>query len=692
MSLPSHPRARAHRIHNLRHPGPQPMRDGLEILQLIQGWATLRIYKGFGLGPGIPQLPVADLCCAMDPSGSPSPFSSPLSSPAKTPHSSPHKPSGLSPTSNSSPISNSAPRHSPERQCACPCGPFKSELKAAITLMTFKLDPAPMLHPVAYPSDTVTKQHIPVADLCKYSKTHVWPDDIHCFCSLRSGSKERSVRIFIPSHGALKGFPCLGCPDWTPDGIGGCRYFVNLKELFDGSESLFGTEVIPLQDFPRRAAQRAHTRRLLACSGAHSRKRSTTVSSAPAASLPSASAASRVPAPAVSRMSEPAASLLPAPATSASVPSVPGIQDYFPLTFGVKPGSVSDHRRIWSPPPPHDMFERVEKMVLPADSEVHEVFHEMLHGSGVRYRRFMAVIGGCIACDQVMALPNILTHPCLGHSEQPGPSPSKRPRLAEDKRTLPTAGSRLSLLQPRNLGSQESPSFAGSSSLSLTKGPDATQNDHGSHVKEEPNAGKASIKVEDHDDKDSDVEFVEDVPKGKRRVRTKMELPPQRVYVTQEKNPRYAKNGESSQRNAALPVIPFHASMPVSKRPAELVDPTVSPVAVSTPASKQPPELPPAEVVDLTVSPIPPSTPVSKPPAEVVDLTVSPIAASAPVSKPPAEVVDLTFSPIRVSTPISAQRARVAGRVDPPVRIRMPDGSRELYRDVDEDFVMYEKV
>nr|VWP01683.1 Polyketide synthetase protein [Ganoderma boninense] len=598
----------------------------------------------------------------MDPSASPSPFSSPLSSPAKTPHSSPQKSSSSSSTlksspSNSSPISNSAPRYSPERQCACPCGPFKSELKAAITLMTFKHHPVPMLHPVAYPSDTETKQHIPVGDLCKYSKTHVWPDDVHCFCSLRPGNKERSVRIFVPSHGALKGSPCLGCTDWTPDGVGGCRYFVNLRELFDGSESLFGTEIIPLQNFPLRAAQRAQARRLLARSGVHSRKRSTTLSSAPANSLPSA--------PAVSRMS--------APAASTSMPSAPGIQDYFPLTFGVKPGSVSDHTRIWSPPPPHDMFERVEKMALPSDSEVRDVFEDMLHGSGVRYRQFMAVIGGCIACDQVMALPNILTHPCVGHTEEPGPSPSKFPRLPEDNRALPTAASRLSLLQPRNL--------AGRESVSLVAGPSSL-----SPIKEEPSAGQASIKVEDHDDSDSEVEFVEDGHKGKRK-RVKLEPPSQRVLLGPWKKPRAEKKGESSQTKASQRAIPIRTSTPVSKPPAEVVDLTVSPTAVpSTPVSK-----PPAEVV--TFSPIAASTPVSKPRAEVVDLTVSPIAAaSMPVSKPPAEVVDLTFSPIRVSTPISAQPARAANSADPSVRIVMPDGSRELYRDADEDFVMYEKA
>lgn len=104
---------------------------------------------------------------------------------------------------------------------------------------------------------------------------------------------------------------------------------------------------------------------------------------------------------------------------------------------------VTDSKRIASPPPPGDVSRRVEDVPLPAATEVREVLDEMVNGAGVSYCRLMAIIGRCIACDQVMTLPNVLTHPCFGHTKDPGPCPSKRPLLPEHKRTLPMAGSRI---------------------------------------------------------------------------------------------------------------------------------------------------------------------------------------------------------------------------------------------------------
>ncbi len=107
----------------------------------------------------------------------------------------------------------------------------------------------------------------------------------------------------------------------------------------------------------------------------------------------------------------------------------------------MKPGAITDWERIWSPPAIQDVLNRVENMALPAATEVAEVFDEMANGSGVLYRQFMSVIGGCIVCDQVMALPNILTHRCIGHTQETGLCPAKYPRLPEDRRILPAAGS-----------------------------------------------------------------------------------------------------------------------------------------------------------------------------------------------------------------------------------------------------------
>lgn len=112
------------------------------------------------------------------------------------------------------------------------------------------------------------------------------------------------------------------------------------------------------------------------------------------------------------------------------------------LLVGVKPGVITDPERILSPCLLPDVSQRVEDMPLPADSEVREVFDEMIGGFGVPYGRLMAVIGGCMVCDQVMALPNITTHSCIGRTKNTGPCPSKRPLLPQHRRTLPTAGSR----------------------------------------------------------------------------------------------------------------------------------------------------------------------------------------------------------------------------------------------------------
>ena len=99
----------------------------------------------------------------------------------------------------------------------------------------------------------------------------------------------------------------------------------------------------------------------------------------------------------------------------------------------------------------------------------------------------------------------------------------------------------------------------------------------------------------------------------------------------------------------------------------------------------------PAEIVDLTGSPIRISTPVSSQPAEIVDLTGSPIRISTPVFTQPAEVVDFNGSPICTSTPVFTQLAGTFGLTS-PVRIPTPDDSREVYRDVNGEFLMYKKA
>ncbi len=114
--------------------GIEAMRAQLQVLLLRMGCvyiSSLRLHYAS-------QLPTFKFHVAMESSDTLSPFSSPLSSPPKTPHSSPQKASKSSPTS-------STHRYSPERQCTCPCGPFKAELKTAVTFMTFRRYPMPAL-------------------------------------------------------------------------------------------------------------------------------------------------------------------------------------------------------------------------------------------------------------------------------------------------------------------------------------------------------------------------------------------------------------------------------------------------------------------------------------------------------------------------------------------------------------------
>lgn len=115
--------------------------EGLQVVQLVQGCAIFHTYMTSSLGSGVLRFPAPEFCCAMDPSGPPLPLSSSLCSPTTTPCSSPQK------TSNPSLPLNSTQHDSPEAQCTCPYEPFLSELKAAKTLMGFKLYPVPTLHP-----------------------------------------------------------------------------------------------------------------------------------------------------------------------------------------------------------------------------------------------------------------------------------------------------------------------------------------------------------------------------------------------------------------------------------------------------------------------------------------------------------------------------------------------------------------
>lgn len=99
----------------------------------------------------------------------------------------------------------------------------------------------------------------------------------------------------------------------------------------------------------------------------------------------------------------------------------------------MKPGVVTDPKRISSPPPPSDISRRIEDVPLPTATEIQDVFDEMVSGASVSYRRLMAVIDRCTVCDQVMTLPNILTHPCFDPAKGMGPCPSKRPLLPENE-------------------------------------------------------------------------------------------------------------------------------------------------------------------------------------------------------------------------------------------------------------------
>ncbi|KAI0358664.1 hypothetical protein OH77DRAFT_1518650 [Trametes cingulata] len=165
------------------------------------------------------------------------PFSSPLSSLSSTPSSTPQ----------STPTKVAAGQATAHVSPSRPNVYWKSRLNAAITTVSFTLTPKPDLVCIPYPEDA-SGIPIPVAQLIAHSKTHVWPDSIKCFCSIRDGL-EHSVKIFAPRTGEHAGDPCLACTDWDSAGRDGCRYWVNLRQLFATNDML---DWVPKAIFPER--------------------------------------------------------------------------------------------------------------------------------------------------------------------------------------------------------------------------------------------------------------------------------------------------------------------------------------------------------------------------------------------------------------------------------------------------------
>ncbi|KAI0645945.1 hypothetical protein C8Q79DRAFT_1010827 [Trametes meyenii] len=367
----------------------------------------------------------------------------PLSSPLST--------SARSGTSSSASTPSSSPLSTPSKQPmgkqVLPLRPsplWKGRLKAATTTVSFLSQPTPRFKCIPYP-EYVPGIHVPIQDLVAYSKTHAWPDPIKCFCSLKD-SVACLVRIFVPRSGANAGDPCLGCSGWVPNGVDGCRYWVNLRAMFTKA-GIF--EWVPKGTFPERQSRRVQSappitettknsttslieapmdgsasqaaivlEQPLPPSHLFATATCTTSTSTKALSVPPLSA-------------PPANQLAEGPAASADTNTTgnsssdgkaagkqreKSIRDYFVnIIPAVKEGFVTDPEHLWAPAPDALDLGRIEDRLLLSEEDVDHVLYELAKhgGRGVEYHCLLVVLGGCQLCDCVMTLDILLAHECI---------------------------------------------------------------------------------------------------------------------------------------------------------------------------------------------------------------------------------------------------------------------------------------
>ncbi|KAL7278682.1 hypothetical protein ACG7TL_007684 [Trametes sanguinea] len=394
------------------------------------------------------------------------PFSSPLSSlsstdstPFTTPISTPAKPQASA--------GNPSVHVSPNR----PHPFWKARLNASLTTVSFTAVP-PKLNWVPYPED-VFGGPLPVDELVAYSKTHVWPDNIKCFCSL-TNHIDTAVRIFTPRTGEHRGDPCLACPNWDAGGLTGCRYWVNLRHLFSEPAAL---TTVPLGAYPLRQRRSASAPPLVAglmggtaavvgaaklhdtwlAAMAHGVAEREAIDTSPPDCHSVASENAAVAGIVAVPVAIPAASMEPASSTGAGAVSTASVASAgrillsmpseepkaLPVAQAAIPAQSTSRTAIDVPEPSGsrvvksvedilvnivsgpssetDIKHAVRNAPVPSTAEVAAMWADLskVGGEGVEYKRFMAAFGGCSTCNRVMTIDTILLHTCAGKSRGP---------------------------------------------------------------------------------------------------------------------------------------------------------------------------------------------------------------------------------------------------------------------------------
>ena len=80
----------------------------------------------------------------------------------------------------------------------------------------------------------------------------------------------------------------------------------------------------------------------------------------------------------------------------------------------ITPGGIQDMIRLYSPPPPSDLYTRIENIPIPPSEDASATIMSLLDvdGHGVRYFDLMRVLGRCALCSRIVALSIFGVHVC----------------------------------------------------------------------------------------------------------------------------------------------------------------------------------------------------------------------------------------------------------------------------------------
>ncbi|KAM5538864.1 hypothetical protein V8D89_007586 [Ganoderma adspersum] len=100
---------------------------------------------------------------------------------------------------------------------------LKNQLRNAPGILTCST--TGLLDVVPYPCDSAGVA-VPIRELLAYNQTHMFFDEVHCFCGVSRGTAG-TVRIFRSKYILSEHFGCIciGCADWKSSSNEGCSYF-----------------------------------------------------------------------------------------------------------------------------------------------------------------------------------------------------------------------------------------------------------------------------------------------------------------------------------------------------------------------------------------------------------------------------------------------------------------------------------